>query len=221
MKTVCYIHSYPACAETLAMLWPGFKLLGIPLIGVDCVGDPTLWPEPIETIEAGINAYATEDRWNLPSRMMLTLRHFISTNYDRCLICEYDTLISGPMPEYPEGFVTHRAGGQLPGTKATQFFHSPWIFDRTSARLIMGIGMGLLRDGMEMASGPSYVHGSPDVFLGLIVDMTQMAWTESGTCSFNTIDSPDRISVARKAYQEGCWFIHGFKTRAQLEAVTG
>lgn len=218
MKDVCYIHSYPGCATTLAMLWPGFRLMSIPLIGVECVGEPTRWPEPIKTIEAGINAYANVDNYNLPSRLVLTLKHFLTTEYDRCLIAEYDSLILGPMPDYPSGFTTHLAGGRLPGSEASHFYHSPWISDRDAAADIIRVGMELMMDG-TVGRGPQGTHGAPDVFLGLIADRCGMKFNESGTVSYNTIESPEQIAVARKSIAEGCWFLHGVKTRQQMEAI--
>lgn len=215
MKSVAYIHSYPGAAPVIEMLWSGYKKLGIPLIGVDCEGEPTEWPEPIPTIEAGHNAYFNTDAYNLPSRLVLTLKHFLTTESDRALVMEYDTLISGTIPNYPAGFVGQMAGGILPGSKASCFWHTPWIFDREAAATA-------IRDGMEiMASGivGRYPHGSPDVFLGLITDRGMKA-TDSGTFSRNTIDQPQDIALARKAYSDGCWFIHGVKTRVQLEAIT-
>lgn len=219
MNTVCYVHAYPGAASILAMLWGGFRQLGLPLIGVDCLGEPCVWPESIPTIEAGYNAYANVDHYNLPSRLVLTLRHFLTTDYERALVVEYDTLFNGHMSDYPKGFVSHRAGGRLGGSEASQFFHTPWIFDRPSAATVIDAGMALMLDG-TVGRGPVGVHGSPDMFLGLIIDRTGMEWSESGTFSRNTIDSPDDLALAREAYQAGCWMFHGVKTRAQLESIT-
>ncbi len=219
MMTVCFIHSYPGAASTLALLWSGFKKLGLPLIGVDCVGDPCIWPEPIETIEAGINAYATQDAYNLPARLILTLKHFLTTDYERCLVVEYDSLILKPMPDYPPGFVAHRAGGKHPGSEATQFFHTPWIFDRPAAKACARVGMEILSDGTILRGGHG-VHASPDMFLGLIMDRCGLPWTESGTFSRNTVDSPDQAAAAREAIAAGTWFVHGIKTREQLLSVS-
>jgi hypothetical protein len=218
MKTVAYIHAYPGATATLAMLWSGFKKLGADLIGVDCVGEPCVWPEPIPRIEAGINAYATEDAYNLPSRLVLTFRHFLTTDYERCAIFEYDTLITGAIPEYPPGFTAHRAGGRLTGSEASEFWHTPWICDRSTAIELCLHGMELMLDG-TVGRGPRGVHGSPDMFLGLIADKTGMKFHESGTFSRNTINSPEDIAEARKAIAGGTWMLHGVKTREQLDAI--
>ncbi len=218
MNTVAYIHSYPGAASTLAMLWPGFKLLGLPLIGVDCEDEPTVWPEPIPVIAVGINAYATEDPHNLPCRLVLTLKHFLSTEYEQCVVVEYDTLIVKPFPGYPPGFVAHRAGGKHPQSEASQFFHTPWIFDRAAAATCVLVGAEIIADGTLLRGGRG-VHASPDMFLGLIVDRCGLPWTESGTFSRNTIDSPEHVDAAREAIARGTWMLHGIKNRAQLESV--
>lgn len=218
MKTVVYIHSYPGGAATLALLWDGFKNLGLPLVGVNCVGEPTAWPEPIPTIEAGYNAYANVDNYNLPSRLVLTLKHFLTTDYERALVVEYDTLFTGPMPDYPSGFTAQFAGGRLPNSEASTFWHTPWISDRAAAETIVRVGTELMMDG-TVGRGPLGLHGSPDVFLGLIKDRSGMEFNDSGTFSRNTIDNPADVAEARKAIAAGVWMLHGVKTQAQRDAM--
>lgn len=214
---IAYIHSYPGAAAALAMLWPGFKKLELSLIGVECDGEPTVWPEPIPTIDAGINAYATADPYNLPSRLVLTLKHFLTTEFERCIVMEYDTLILGPIPDYPSGFVAKHFLGVIPGSEATQFFHTPWLFDRESAETVIRVGMELMMDGTVGRGG--WIHGSPDMFLGLIVDRSGMKFTDSGTFTKNTIHSPEDITLARQAVADGVWFLHGVKSREVLDAI--
>jgi hypothetical protein len=215
MNTVCIIHSYPGAGPTLDLLWPGFKKVGLPLVGVETIDGEHHWPESIPTVTIGINKHWMVDRRQLPSRLINTLGYFLSTEYDRCLVVEYDTLFTAPMPEYASGLVLNRAGGQLPNTRATQFFHSPWIFDRKNAAAIIPHGASLIANG-ECDTGP---NGSPDVFLGLIVDDLKLEWEPSNTFSANTIEGPF-IEPARKAYWDGCWMFHGIKKREQLESIT-
>jgi hypothetical protein len=222
-KTVAYIHTYPGCAPILAMLWSGFKNLNLPIIGVDCVGEPTEYPEPVKTIEAGRNAYATDDPVNLPVRLILTLKHFLTTHYERCVIMEYDTLITGPLPDWPlhpYRMITKRAGGKHDSSEASQFFHTPWIFDRSSAGVVIGVGTQLVADPV-MDRGGRGVHASPDMFLGLIMDRASFCWEDTGDTTFsrNTIDTPEQIAAARDAKARGCVFFHGVKTREQMEAI--
>jgi hypothetical protein len=177
----------------------------------------------VKTIEAGINAYATEDPLNLPSRLILTLKHFLTTDYERCVIMEYDTLITGPLPDWPlnpRRMIAKRAGGKHDSSEASQFFHTPWIFDRSSTGVVTGVGTQLLSDPV-MQRGGRGVHASPDMFLGLIMDRVPFQWEDTGDSTFsrNTIDSPDQIAEARDAKAKGCVFFHGVKTREQMEAI--
>jgi len=215
MKTVLYIHSYPGAGPTLDLLWPGFKQLGLPMIGVETIDGEHHWPEQIDTIVIGINKNWRLDRRSLPSRLINTLGHFLHTDYQRCVVVEYDTFFNGKMPDYEGGLVLHRAGGQLPDSRATQFFHSPWIFDRKNAAQVIIHGSKLIEEG-QCDTGS---HGSPDVFLGLVVEDLGLQWEESNTFSANTIEGPF-VEPARKAYREGCWMFHGVKNQQQLDSFT-
>lgn len=219
-KTVAYIHSYPGAAQTLRMLWSGFKKLGLPIIGVDCDGEPTSWPEPVETIVAGRNAYFTEDYCNLPSRLVLTMKHFLTTDYQRAVVMEYDTLITAPLPDWPlhpYRMIATYAGGKLPNSDASCFFHTPWVCDRSTAGVIVGVGTQIMTEGLCS----QYPHGSPDVFLGLIMDRVNARWEDIGPVTFsrNTIHSPEDIAAARVAREKGATFFHGVKHREVMEAI--
>jgi len=218
-RTVCYIHSYPAAADIISILWDGYQKLGLPIIGVDCEDKPTSWPQPIETIKAGVDIHWMENRKNLPKRLVQTLRHFLSTDYQRCVVMEYDTLILGPLPDWPLHpcrMIAKASGGPADGSEASQFFHTPWVFDRSSAGVVIGVGQKLIDDGTVERG----VHGSPDVFLGLIVDAVNMRWEDSGTFSVNSLDLPENVIAAQEAHRNGCVFFHGVKDDLQKRAVT-
>lgn len=214
VNTVLYIHSYPAATETLKLLWSGFKLLGWPIIGVETINGKHEWPEPIKTISIGVDKIWHKDRCNLPSRFINTLGHFLTTDYDRCCIIEYDTLILGPLPEYTKGLVTHLAGGRLPDCEAAHFYHTPWICNRTTAAHIITHGMKLIENG-TCERGP---HGSPDVFLGLIIEQLGLDWEDSLTFSANTIIG-SFVPEARKALADGCVFFHGTKSKEHVDSI--
>ena len=218
-RTVCYIHSYPGAADIIQLLWSGYQKLGMPLIGVDCEDKPTSWPGPIETIKAGVDIHWMENRKNLPTRLIKTLRHFLTTDYYRCVVIEYDTLILGPLPDWPiepYRMIAKASGGPADGSQASQFFHTPWVFDRSSAGVVIGVGHKLIDEGIADRG----VHGSPDVFLGLIVDAANMRWEDSGTFSVNSLDLPENVIAAQEAYRNGCVFFHGIKDDLQKRAVT-
>lgn len=215
MSTVAYIHSYPGATETLKLLWPGFKLLGWPLIGVETVDGEHEWPEPVKTITIGINKPWHMDKRSLPTRLINTLGHFLAGDHKRCCILEYDTLILGPLMFDGKGLVTHLAGGQLPEAECRQFFHTPWVFERPTAAKVIVKGTELIYNG-TCDRGP---HGSPDVFMGLVIEQLGLPWEESGTFSANTIEGPF-VEPARAAYRAGCKLFHGVKTREQMESIT-
>lgn len=214
MKAACFIHSYPGATETLRLLWPGFRLLGLPLIGVETIDGNHEWPEPIQTVKIGRNVHWLSDRRNLPRRLIGTLKYFLSTDYERACIVEYDSLICGPMPEYPPGLTCHATGGRLPSAECPSFHHTPWIVDRATAEALWYEGMKLIVDG-TCDRGP---HGSPDVFLGLLIDRLKLPWNASGTFSANTIEGTF-VEPAREAYRAGCWFFHGVKTQEHIDSI--
>lgn len=214
MRTLLLIHSYPGATETLKLLWSGFKVLGWDIVGVETIDGEHEWPEPVNTIKIGLNKYWTQDRRNLARRFTGSLRYFLSTDYDRVCILEYDTLVLGPVNLPETGIVTHRAGGQLPDSQAPEFFHTPWMFDRESARTVELMGQQLIMDGTVDYG----CHGSPDILLGLIVNRLNLPWRESGTFSANTING-EYVEKARVARRSGCVLFHGVKTKEQMQSV--
>lgn len=214
--TVCLIHSYPGATNTLHLLWDGFRSLGWDLVGVETIDGDCCWPEKIRTVKIGRNVHWLKDRRSLPIRLVNSLAWFLTTDYDRCMVVEYDTHIIGPLPKWPAGLVCNHVGGQLPNSDAKHLLATPWYVDRETAAKIVETGTTLIRDGV-CEKGP---HGSPDVFLSLIVERAGIPFTHSGTYSANTIEGEPYVSEARKAFARGCRLFHGVKTKAQLESFT-
>ena len=96
-----------------------------------------------------------------------------------------------------------------------KFFHTPFVMGWEICRRIIKYGEAmLLAELLE--------QGYPDRFLGLMVDLHYLPWSDiPGTYTQNTIDRPEYVLEARKAIADGAWYIHGVKTAAQLKAVTG
>jgi hypothetical protein len=217
MNTVVYIHSYPGATDTLRMLWPGFKLLGWPLAGVETTDGVCKWPEPIRTIKAGRNAYFTQDRRNLPERLLATFDDFLASEYEYAVILEYDTLILGPMDPPQPGFTAHIGGYQAAGSDAPYFLYTPWIADRNTAQWMTFEGRRVIAEGVCDRG----CNGAPDQFIGIILDRLGIQFRESGTFSANTIDTTQIADAANKAYREGCNFFHGVKREEHRRAVLG
>lgn len=216
MKTLCLIHSFPGATNTLLLLWSGFKSLGWDLVGVETIDGDHFWPEPIPTIKIGRNVHWLKDRRSLPIRLVNSFRYFLSTDYDRCMVVEYDTFIRGPLPEWPAGLVCNHVGGKLPDSDAKHLLATPWYCDRETAAKIVEHGTALITEG-ACDRGP---HGSPDVFLSLVVDRAGISFTHSKTFTANTIEGSPYVESAREAFRNGCLLFHGVKTRAQLESFT-
>lgn len=216
MRVLCLIHSYPGATNALMLLWAGFKSLGWDLVGVETIDGDHFWPEPIQTIKIGRNVHWLNDRCSLPTRMVNSFRYFLTTDYDRCMVCEYDSYIIGPLPKWPAGLVCNHVGGQLPDSDAKALLASPWYADRETAAKIVEAGTSLIREGV-CERGP---HGSPDVFLALVCERAGIPWTHSDTYAANTIEGEPYVSQAREAFKRGCRFFHGVKDRAQLESFT-
>lgn len=217
MKTLAMIHSYPGATNTLLLLWKGFKSLGWDIVGVECIDGDHYFPEQIPTIKIGRNVHWLKDRRSLPIRLVNSFSYFLTTDYDRVLICEYDTFIRGPLPEWPAGLVCNHVGGQLPDSDAKHLLATPWYADRETAARIVTTGIELINEGV-CEKGP---HGSPDVFLSLVCERAKIPWTHSDICySANTIEGEPYVTQAREAFKRGCKFFHGVKSRAQLESFT-
>jgi len=76
--------------------------------------------------------------------------------------------------------------------------------------------------GAELIKARQFEFGSPDRFIGLIVDCTGIKVHENLFTRYtqNTICSPEQLIEAREAYLGGVHAMHGIKTAAQLEFVT-
>jgi hypothetical protein len=210
--TLLCIHSYPGANETLLRHWPHFCEFGADrIVGVGTVGDGTHFP--CETIKIGENRYmkmkGKDD--NLCRRLLNTVKWCLSQPEERFAILEYDTLVLRKMPPW-QGVNASLTGGRINGSKATQFFHNPWLFDRDS-------GESLVR-AMEDALGDSaeYPNNSPDLFFGLACER---AGIKVG-CGFrlftrNTLDHD--LDLACQAARDGAHVIHGVKTEEQYQAI--
>jgi hypothetical protein len=125
---------------------------------------------------------------------------------------EYDSVFLKKPPEHPGGLHTRLAGGPLGGKfKAQRFYHTPWWADREAAAIIVEEGNNLIIE-------EEYENGSPDVFLGLIADRRpDLKISESHTWSCNGNDFQNRKEHAARAIDEGAWYLHGIRTREELD----
>lgn len=214
MSTLLAIMAYPQADATLRMLWKGYKLAADAMVGICPDSGIVKWPEPIDEVRSGPNDFWMQEKEMLPRRLVATLKHFLTTDHSDCCIIEYDTLILERLPSHPGGFVTHLAGGQLNDAECSQFFHTPWWPDRASAEVMLPCMEELIESGICKRS----CHGSPDVFMGLVVQRLSLPWTDSNTFSAHAIENGWK-EPAKRAFLNGCKFFHGVKKQRHIDAI--
>lgn len=212
MKVLLAIHSYPGANELVKQLWPYYDKSGWDIIGIGTNDNKTQWPDGVKFVNIGRNAYIY-DHSNLPQRLVNTIKYFLERcpEYTHLCIVEYDCIFLSPLEFQETGITTHLAGGTV-GTEANAFYHVPWFMDRESGALIM-------EEGERLILQKRFELGSPDVFLGLILQNLGINPHESNTFSVNSFDLPKNIEAGRKAISEGCKFLHGVKSMQQLEKL--
>lgn len=212
MKTLLAIHSYPGANELVKQLWPYYEKSGWDIIGIGTNDNKTHWPEGVASVNIGRNAYIY-DQSNLPQRLVNTIKYFLEscTEYTNLCIVEYDCIFLAPLQFNETGITTHLAGGNV-GTETNSFYHVPWFMDR-------GMALKIATEGEKLINEGRLEKGSPDVFLGLILQNLGITPHESNTFSVNSFDLPQNIVAGRRAIKSGCKFLHGVKDMHQLEAI--
>lgn len=173
------------------------------------------WPRDIEYVrDWGEEGYSTP---GLIRRWVAVFETFVAdpalSRYGSILVVEYDSVFLKPAPAVPEGFFTHLAGGNIGGFKAERFYHCPWGASRQGAEAIVAEGRKLMADG-------DFEGGSPDFFMGLIIqNRPEVLLHETGTFSVNGGNLPERKPEAIEALNKGTWFLHGLRTKDELEWI--
>jgi len=208
------IHSYPGANETVERHWDNFLLSGATrIVGVGTLDGGCAWPEGCDAITLGRNAYLKfkgEDD-NLCRRLMDTVQWCLDQPEDKFVICEYDVLFLKRFPPF-NGVSACKTGGRVNGSKASQFFHGPWCFDRRSAGTLIDAMAAVLPDSQ------SYPNNSPDLFFGLACERASIPVTSNFTMfTRNTLDHD--LELACEAVRGGVDVIHGCKTKEQFEAI--
>jgi hypothetical protein len=211
---VLMVHTYPGANETVKRHYPFYEKAGFDKIfGVTTEGGGCYWPTP-RTVELGRNAYVGGPE--LSRRLVSTLESALFFGADEVCVIEYDVLFFKPIPSAPKhGIAMVRTGGGSPGFKSSNFYHVPWLMNAATARLVISVGKRLLAAG-------DFEQGSPDRFIGLIVDCSGLPVHEDVFTRYtrNTIASPEELAEARAAYLGGVHAMHGIKTKEQLDFVT-
>lgn len=217
--TLLVIHSHGKVKDFVFELFPWYKGTGFDILGVHAEDEPHSWPPGIRSVAIGKGGRQLPHD-HLCRRLVDTFRHLLSPQYEEYsdfLVTEYDCMFLNPPPPHPGGLFTMMAGPNMAGFKCKQYFHPPWWADRETAKKIVEVGDDLIRKG-------DTEQGSTDCFLGLVVDVAGINWTNTltWTCQ-NGGDGSDLDTYLKPFLEEflkkGTWFVHGIKTRKNKELV--
>jgi hypothetical protein len=208
------IHSYPGANETVTRHWDNFVLSGASrIVGIGTTDGGCRFP--CESVNIGENAYmklkGPDD--HLCRRLLDTVKWCLTQPEDKFVICEYDTLFLRRFPDF-NGINACQTGGRVNGSKANQFHHNPWAFDRITGEKLVAALEKVLPECQE------YPDNSPDLFFGYAMEKAGI----EVRCEFkmftrNTIEGLD-IELARAHSELGTHVIHGVKTKEAFDAIT-
>ncbi len=224
MNTLLVIMSHSGANETVKRHWPHYLKGGCDILGVGRTDTNCEWPggglapPMVGFINVGKESYANGDNHIVRFLDVLDLCMTLPSlkKYQAFCLVEYDTLLFGPIPKIKPGtFMTKLAGHRSEGFAAENYYHTPWLLDRIMAGRILTYGRAMLKAGL-------IERGFIDRWLGLLFDLHGIKPVDTGasTFTFNTIDTPEKMSLAKQAIADGIWFLHGCKTPEQLAQLT-
>lgn len=210
-KTLLVIQSHEGGKSQVDWSFPYYQVPGWDILGVTPIDSKHHWPVGIMPAHVGMSGYLNEQM----IRRLISLIGFLLESerfkdYTDFCIIEYDGVFLRRPDPFTGGFRTRLGGGPLGGAKAKQFFHTPWHFDRQTATIVE-------REGRRLIENNEWELYSPDVFLGRIVDLTGIKWTEGNTFSVNGNDFHNRKAEAKKAVENGAFYVHGIRHKAELD----
>jgi hypothetical protein len=217
LKTLLVIMSYGNAAAQVGWSWKHYQASGFDIMGT-CPEDSTHeWPPEVRLVrDVGKNGYSSPaliKRW---VNTINTVLHSSSCSaYDAFCLTEYDGVFFRQPPEFTGGLWTHLAGGKLnQGEMASRFYHTPHWFDREA-------GSKILEHGRKLVAEGQFELGSPDVFLGRIIEELKLPYHETNTFSVNggMLEIPEYWEAAKKYVREGGYYCHGLRKREQLVAL--
>jgi hypothetical protein len=224
------VQTYTAAKETLIRHWPYFLKSGADEIWIVTTTDDndlSWYPKDVTIVKIGNNSYINGG--HLPQRLIDTLKTGLGnkTKFQHICICEYDTVFFHPLPiqRMEHAVAGYYAGGQTWNSKASAFYHNPWVFFREAAIKFVEKGQEAINEGVcgyQTNSAFATPEGSPDVFVGYACEHYDIpiqgnVWTEY---SRNDLKGNGYLEEARQAYLGGYDVIHGIKTKEELEYIT-
>lgn len=226
MSTLLAIMSYPGGNDALNRHWPYFLRQGADWYYViSTEGDNTEPPQNAVKLNIGRDCYI--ESAHLPQRMLDAITELLRFPWTVLILAEYDCLFLHRIrvEAIEHGIAAHYAGGQTWNSKAKAFYHPPWVFLREAAMRFVEVGQEAINEGVcgqksrEALAAP---EGSPDVFLGYCAERYDMPiqrdlWQEY---SRNSLDIPEHLNEARKAYLDNVDILHGVKRASELAYIT-
>lgn len=202
--TLLVVMSWEGNYEIAKRHFKHWTITGWPIVGT-CPEDASHpWPPDVwharNIGKAGYNNPDLIRRWLRTVECLMEPQYNAFTDF--CVI-ESDSVFLSPPPTHPGWLFTHLAGGKLnQGEQANAFYHTPWWFDRAAAAVI-------IKRGRELIAEEQWEIGSPDVFLGRIIEDTKLPWTETNTFSVNGGMMHYMLPAAIEAVKKGVWYVHG------------
>lgn len=215
MPSVLYIHAYSGSKDALKRNWPFFKRSGaVEIVGVEPLGCPNVWPEPIRRIQAGEDAYFRQSSPHLIIKFLAGLKDHVKRKAYRnftSVHCEYDHLTTGKIPEFT-GIQMNHCVGKVVGNRGSGGMHLPWGFDHASAKQVWILGN-------RMVAAGDWENGSPDMWIYWLLEQYGLPWAQSNTFSANGFDHPPTVEAAQRAIAAGAWCVHPCKTGEDFRKI--
>ena len=174
MKTLLAVHSYPGANDTIERHWPYFlRQRANFLFGVGTEDGTCRFPKGAASVKIGNDSYINGAV--LPKRMLNTLAEFLDLNWDVMILAEYDTVFFQRInvEQMIKPFAGHYAGGRTWQSKASCFYHNPWVFSRSCVDGFIREGWKAIADGVcgeKTSYHLSDPEGSPDVFFAYVIE---------------------------------------------------
>lgn len=221
VNPVLAIDTYAKISPFLVEMWPHYEKACLPIVGIERTNAPTTWPKDVLRISVGEDSFTSwaEHRSPtlLPKRCLDALEallgHPALANHDSFLMAEWDTVFLHPFDLAGDSDVyAIYTGKTYPGFKATKFFHMPWLFTRR-------IAPSILTEGRKMIEEGDTELGSPDFFLGRLLDRTGIPWQNIPSYTANKITCDYYLEPARQAKRAGVFCIHGIQDSENLRKL--